>query len=124
MESDGDDLHDLACDQVDPRHASVLRETPCIDADAFGAGIATLLRRTIAVRRFRTAEVRDVRRGAVLRDHRANGQHAQRDCAEQRAALGVETGERVVRGERDDRDAVSRRVRPSRDGCCASEKVA
>src|SRR5439155_5967449 len=97
VQADGDGCNDAPADELDARDGTTLGDVACVDANGFRTRIAALLRRSLAALRLRSAEDADPRRASVGRDDRGDGEDAKWNGAEQRTAVGVEHGERVVR---------------------------
>ena len=110
--------------EIDSAHAARQSDSARVDAHRLGARQAALQGGALSGRRLRSAEHRDVGDARIGGDDRGNRLDAKWNRAESRAGLRIEHGERVVRGERNDRETSAVGARSCGDCWCARHVVA
>ncbi len=88
--------------EVDARHAPRLGDPAIVDAYRLRPRVAALFRRALRGRRLGPTEYGDVGDARVRGDHGRDRFDAERDLADERSGIGVDDGERIVGGQRED----------------------
>ena len=110
--------------EVDVTDGSGFGNSTVVDTDGFGPRVAALAHLSLGSGRFGTPKNAHVRRHSVGRDRRGDRLDAEGNRSEERSSIGVDHGESVIRGKRQNREALTVRAGAARPRRCAGHVIA
>ncbi len=110
--------------EIDSSHAPGFGDPARVDAHRLGPYVAALFCRALRGRGLGSAEYGDVGDARVGGNDGGDRFDAERDLADQSSGIGVDDGERVVGGEREDGEPLGVWSRLSRDRWCSGHEIA